>query len=444
MVHAKPSLFRLAIFAIVAAALTLSALPARSNAQANVSIDFYFPEASANNSQAIFEEYAKQFQALHPEITVNVIYQGSYTDNRTKIQTEIAAGAGPDVAVMLATDLLSFVEEGAIVPVQGFLDKMPAAEKDAYLADIFPAFLLNNSDEEGTVWTVPFQRSTPVMYYNKALFAEAGLEAAPTNRDQLVEYAQKLTLADGERWGLWLPSEGFPIWLFTAAAIANGQNLSDADPTTVGLNTDAVKNALDFWLKLGNEYKVTPAGAVSWGDTPTVFTSGKAAMAIHTTGSLTRILNEATFEVGVAFVPFGPADAEGLGYGVPTGGGNVYIFKNSTPEEQEAAWLWAQFLSSPEIQANWGARTGYIAARISAWDLDPLKSLVAEKPQYGVARDQLAFAQREFSAYRTIDLQGIINKTLSGIIAGSTPAAEINATLETAQKQIDDLLAEYK
>ncbi|PJF25962.1 MAG: hypothetical protein CUN53_10105 [Phototrophicales bacterium] len=173
-----------------------------------------------------------------------------------------------------------------------------------------------------------------------------------------------------------------------------------------------------------------------------MFTSGQASMLFHTTGSLTRILNEAPLEVGVAFLPSGTPREDGTGYGAPTGGGNLYLFANSTPEEREAAWKWILFLSSPEIQSDWGAATGYIAARQSAWELEPLASLVERRPQYAVARDQLAFAQKEFSAYRTIDIQGIINSTLSGIISGAT--TDVEEALTTAQTQIDSLLAEYR
>lgn len=415
----------------------LSAISFNITLAQEVVIDFYFPEATANNAQAIFEEYAAKFKETHPNITVNVAYQGSYTDNRTKIQTETAAGGGPDVAVMLATDLFSFIDDGSIIPASEFIAQMEDGE--AYVENFFPAFLANSVDEEGTIWSIPFQRSTPVLYYNADLFAEAGIAAPPRNQEELVQYAQQLKTDD--RWGLWVPSEGFPIWLFTAAAIANGQNLVSEDPCVVNFNSEAVQAGLDYWLALANEYGVMPAGTLSWGDTPTLFASGQAAMAIHTTGSLTRILNEAPFEVGVGFVPFGPPNEDGIGYGVPTGGGNLYFFKNSTPEERAAAWEWALFLSSDEIQADWGARTGYVAATRGAWELEPLATLVKEKPQYLVARDQLEYAQKEFSAYRTIDIQNIINTTLSEIISGASP--NDGTLLASAQEQIDSLLTDY-
>jgi sn-glycerol 3-phosphate transport system substrate-binding protein len=401
-----------------------------------LTIDFYFPEATANNAQGIFEEYAEMFSADNPTIQINVVYQGSYTDLRTIAQTQLAAGEGPDVAVMLATDLLSFVEDGSIVSAQGFIDSMDGA--DEYVSDFYHAFLLNSEDETGEIWTIPYQRSTPLLYYNTELFAEAGIEQAPQNRDELLEVAQALTTDD--RWGLWFPSEGFPIWLFSAFQIAAGEPLVAESFEEVYFNTDATMEGLDYLLSLSGEYGVMPAGGLSWGDGPTIFTSGEAAMLVHTTGSLTRILNEADFEVGTAFLPFGPAGDDGTGFGAPTGGGNLYIFANSSPEEQAAAWEWVEFLSSPEIQADWTTRTGYIAARASAWDTEPLASLVESTPQYALARDQLEFAGKEFTSYRSIDVQNIINTTLGGIIAGDE--SDIAGALESAQAQIDSLLAE--
>jgi sn-glycerol 3-phosphate transport system substrate-binding protein len=403
-----------------------------------VTIDFYFPEASANNAQAIFEEYAAQFSEMHPDITVNVAYQGAYTDNRTKIQTELAAGEGPDVAVMLATDLFSFIEDGTIVPAQQFIDEMEGGEE--YVADFFPAFMLNSVDEEGTIWSIPFQRSTPILYYNAELFEEEGIENPPRNREELVEIAQQLTTED--RHGLWIPTEGFPIWLFSSFLIGGGQPLVEESPTEVYFNGEVSAEAVNYILDLSRVHNVMPEGALSWGDAPTLFANGEAAMIMHTTGSLTRILSEAPFEVGVAFLPTGEANEEGVGYGAPTGGGNLYMFANSTPEEQAAAWEWIQFLSSPEIQADWTARTGYVAARQSAWETETLQTLVEEQPQYAVARDQLEYAGKEFASFRTIDIQNIINPALSELFSGTS--TDVQATLDEAQEQIDSLLEEYR
>ncbi|MFQ3566403.1 MAG: ABC transporter substrate-binding protein [Aggregatilineales bacterium] len=407
-------------------------------------IDFYYPSAVDANLQALFERYAEMFSAQNPNVTVNVNYTGSYTQTRDTIRTELDAGqTGPDVAVMLAIDLFSFIENGSIMPAQMFIDQMEDGE--AFVADFFPAFLLNSVDEDGVIWSIPFQRSTPILYYNKDLFAEAGLdpEQPPRSLEELIEFADLLTTDD--RWGFMLPiAGGFPIWLYQSFAIAHGQNLVEESPAEVFFNTPEGLAALQAINDLGNLYGVMPAGGTAWGETPEAFTAGRAAMIYHTTGSLTSILNNAPFEVGTGFLASGPANEDGTGYGAPTGGGNLYIFNdpNRSEAELEAIWNWVMFLASPEIQSDWGAATGYIAARQSAWELDPLASLVEEFPQYAVARDQLAFSQKEFSSFRTIDIQGIINTTLSGIISGDVTDAA--AALATAQAQIDALLEPYR
>jgi sn-glycerol 3-phosphate transport system substrate-binding protein len=414
-------------------------------AQEAVTIDFYYPTAVDGPIDEILQGYAEQFMAENPNVTVNVTYTGSYTQTRDTIITELqGGGAGPDVAVMLTTDLYSFIEEGYIVPAQNFIDTMEDGE--AFVGDFFPGLMLNSVDETGVIWTVPFQRSTPILFYNKAMFEEAGLdpEQAPRNRDELVEYAKQLTLPDGERWGLLVPAAGFPIWLFQSFAIANGQNIVTDNPAEVIFNAPEVVDAAQFMADLSLKEGVQPEGGIAWGDTPTAFTSGQAAMIYHTTGSLTSILQNADFEVGVGFLPSGPAGEDGTGYGAPTGGGNLYIFDDGSKSEAElqAAWDWVTFLASPEIQADWGAKTGYIASRVSAWEQPALTELVAEYPQYLVARDQLEFAGKEFTAYRAIDIQNIINTTLGSVIAGDE--TDVQAAMDSAQTQIDSLLAEYQ
>ena len=411
------------------------------SAQDDIVIDFYFPSATANDAEGIFQRYAGLFQERNPGITVNPVFTGSYTDTRNTILTELqGGGAGPDAAVMLSIDLYSFAEEGYIIPAQGFIDAM--ADGDAYISDFFPALMANGMDEMGNVWSIPFQRSTPILYYNADLLAEAGYDSPPTNNAELVEIAQALTTED--RDGLLVPvAGGFPIWMYQSFAIAYGRNIVGDDPTEVYFNTPEAVEAVEFVRSLGGELGVGPAGGAAWGDTPVAFLAGQAAMIYHTTGNLTRILNDADFAVGVWYLPSGPAGDDGAGYGAPTGGGNLYIFDDGSKSEAEldAIWKWVMFLSSPEIQADWGATTGYIAANAAAWETEPLVSLAQEHPQYGVARDQLQHAGKEFSSYATITIQGIINGTLESILTGE--AEDAQAAMDAAQAQIDGILAEY-
>ncbi|MFW5748003.1 MAG: ABC transporter substrate-binding protein [Chloroflexota bacterium] len=426
--------------------LSLIAIVPAAAQDETIVVDFYWASAVEGDLPLIFELYAQEFEANNPGIDINSVYTGSYNQTRDTI---LAEGDEPivDVAVMLAIDLYSFIEDSYIIPLTPLIDEME--ESSEWYDDFFPAFWTNSLDAEGVVWSVPFQRSTPIMFYNANLLAENGFEV-PRNNEELIEVAQALTTED--RWGLMVPVAGvFPSWMFQSFAAAYGQALVDDDPTQVYFNTPEVLAAVEFVTRLGmpvedGGFGVGPMGGSAWGETPQAFTAGQAAMIYHTTGSLTNILQNADFEVGTAFLPSGPATEDGTGYGTPTGGGNLYLFDDGSKTEAEiaAAWEWIKFLSSPEVQSDWGASTGYIAARESAWELDPLASLAEEFPQYAVTRDHLAFATKEFAAYATIDLQNIINTELSRIISGEVALDEAADVLARAQEQMDGILADYR
>ena len=84
----------------------------------------------------------------------------------------------------------------------------------------------------------------------------------------------------------------------------------------------------------------------------------------------------------------------------------------------------------------------HIAANAAAWETEPLASRAMEYPQCGVARDHLQYADKEFSSYATITIQGIINGTLQSILTGESEDAQ--AAMDAAQEQIDGILAEYQ
>ncbi len=404
-----------------------------------VTIEFYYPTATDNPVAQVFAQYAADFNEANPDIEVVPVYAGGYDDitaaARNSIENENLQG--PDVAVLLAVDLFFFIDNDYIVPAASFVD-----DPETYFEAFFPAFLENNVDGDGQVWTVPFQRSTPILFYNKDLFREVGLDPdqPPRNRDELLEYATILTDEDADRYGLYVPSAGFPYWLFQSFAIAHGQNVVEESPSEVFFDTPEVIDALEYFVSLA-QAGVMQDGALSFFDADEAFIDEQAAMIYYTTGGLRDVIDRAEFEVGVGFLPSGPADEAGLGYGAPTGGGNLYIFSNTTPEEQAAAWRWVEYLTSPEIQADWTVNTGYIAARPDAWETDTLQDLIAESPEFAVARDQLAYARKELTTHDGIEVRNVLNTALAAVIEGDADAA---SALAQAQAAAEVLLEPYR
>lgn len=396
-------------------------------------LNFFYPVAAAGPIASIVNGYADEFNKATTGIKVIPTFTGSYTDTLTKVQTTIdGGGAPPDVAIMLSTDLYSLKDADYVVP----LDDLVTTAGQGFIGDFYDAFLLN-SKADGKVYGIPFQRSTPVLYYNKDLFKEVGLDPvqAPKNWAAMVEAAKKLNKADGSRWGIEIPSDGFPYWVFQGMAIGNGKNFVGDAGNKVFFNDPAVVEALQAWVNLGTQEKVAPATIVVWATTPADFTSGKAGMIWHTTGSLTSILKDAKFPVGVGFLP-------GLKQnGAPTGGGNFYLFKKTAAEKRAAAVKFIQFMTQPEMEARWTIDTGYVAPRKSAWDTQVMKDYVAKTPQALVARDQLPFASKELATHSGSEVSKVFSDALQAALTGKSAP---KAALDTAQAAADKILGQFK
>ena len=203
----------------------------------------------------------------------------------------------------------------------------------------------------------------------------------------------------------------------------------------VYFNTPENIEALQLWLDLQNKYNCMAPGIVQWTDLPTQFLAGEVAMIYHTTGNLTNIKNNATFDFGVCFMPAGRQ------YGAPTGGGNFYITNGISEERQQAAWKYIKFMCETERAAQWSIDTGYVATRNSCYETELLKDYYASFPQALVAYEQLQYAQPELTTYSAAEMWRILNDNIQAAVTGEMTAAE---ALEAAQEQGDELLADYQ
>ncbi len=417
----------------------LAGLPALAPAQSKpVEIEFYYPVAVGGPITKVIDDMAAAFHKENPDVLVRPVYAGSYQDSITKALTAHKGGNPPQLAVLLSTDMFTLIDEDAIVPI----DQLATSDSDKqWLGGFYDAFM-QNSRSGGKVWGVPFQRSTIVMYYNKDLFKQAGLdpERAPASWAELVETAGKLTRRDASgnttQWGIEIPSGGaFAYWLFQALTTPNDTLLMNEAGNEVYLDKPAVVEALTFWRDLSAKHKVMPTGTIDWGTTPKDFLEQKAAIVWTTTGNLTNIRNNASFPFGVAPMP---AAKRG---GSPTGGGNFYVFKDATPEQQQGAMRFAKWATAPERAADWSIATGYVAVTPAAWDTPRMKQYAQDVPAAVVARDQLQVSVAEFSTHENQRVTKLLNDNLQAALTGAkTP----EAAMADAQRDADRILRAYR
>jgi sn-glycerol 3-phosphate transport system substrate-binding protein len=416
---------------LVAAFAAFFAIPRPAVA---VDLTMHYPVAVGGPVTKIIDDMVDRFHKENPDIKVTAVYAGNYTDTMTKAMTAMKGGQPPQLSVLLSTDIFTLIDENAIVPVDDLV-----ADK-AWLKEFYPAFMANGQIN-GKTWSIPFQRSTIVLYWNKEAFKEAGLdpEKAPASWDEMTEMGKKLVKKDASgnvtRWGVEIPSTGYAYWMLQALAIENGQKLMSEAGDEVYLTAPKTVAALDYWVDLSRKHGVMPTGTIDWATLRTDFLEGKTAMMWHTTGNLTAVKDAAKFNFGVAMLPA----KERLGS--PTGGGNFYIFKSASPEQKKAAMKFIQWMTAPERAAEWSIKTGYVAVTPAAYKTQTMESYVKGFSAAIVARDQLEHAVAELSVHENGRIYKFVNDAVQAAVTGVQKPQE---ALAGAQQQSDRTLRAYK
>jgi sn-glycerol 3-phosphate transport system substrate-binding protein len=422
---------------VLAAGVSVMAAPAILRAQDAQKLTFYYPIAVGGPLQTIMDSYCKAFQQ-ESGIAVEPVYAGDYSQTLIKALAAIKAGTGPQFAVLLAAEMHSLQDQDILVSLDEIgLD----ADGKKWIAGFYPAFMAN-SHADGKTWSIPFQRSTAIFYYNKAAFQDSDLAAEkfPTTWVELAKVAEKLTKRDASgrvtRWGIKMAGDlGNGQWTFGALANQAEQKLMNEAGTEVYFNQPKTIDAMAFWRGLTTEHHASPEGVSNWGDLTPDFLQGNAAIIQFTTGGLPNFRAKATFPFGVA----GLAGKDSPHTVV--GGGNLYFFKNAAPAERAAALRFARWISAPERAADWSIKTGYIATSPAAYDTQALKEYIAKYPDANVARTFLPVATGELSVHENQRVYKVLTDNIQACLNGNkTPAKAMSDT----QSEADRILKPYK
>ncbi len=415
---------------------TLGTLNVR--AQTKTKIDFYYPVQVGGPITKVIEDYIGRFQAKFPNIEVSPVYAGNYQDTTTKALTAARANTPPAVAVLLAVDKFTLIDEGVIEPLDAYIK----TDADKAWLNGFHKPFLDGGVALDKLWSIPFQRSTAVLYYNKQAFKEAGLdpEKPPKTWDEMVQFGKAVTTKDSAgrvmRWGVGIPGNvGSAQWLFEALCAQNGARLVNDTGNKTFFDDPKVVEALQYWTDLSKVHNIHPPGILQWGTAPADFLAGRLAMLWHTTGNLTNVRANAKFPFGLAPYPGHPKPASVLG------GGNIYIFKKAPSEQKAAAIELMKFLTSDEILADWSIKTGYVAPRPGSWETGAMKKYVAEVPEALVALNQIPVSVPEFSTYNNEQNTKPLN---DAIAAALTNAKDPASALKEAQAAADRVLSPYR
>ncbi|GAB4450222.1 MAG: ABC transporter substrate-binding protein [Chloroflexi bacterium OHK40] len=342
--------------------------------------------------EVIVEQIAK-FNASQDEIFVEGVFQQSYNGVQEKFQAALVSGDVPEIIQIEIHGTPKFASAGALTPLEPFYQNDP----DFNFDDLVPAGLLNQR-WEGQLYAMPINRSTPVLYYNKALFREAGLdpEQPPATWTEFREAARKiaqLTTPDGEPVAGFLAASSW--WYFESMIWSNGGEIMNADLTDV---TFAERGAepLQLWTDMIHQDQSARfyTGDQAYTQMLEAFANGRGGMMFQSTASLGGVLraieaagNKA--ELSTAFMPH----SEGFSTAVPTGGAAAAIPAAVPDEKKAAAWEFIKWWISPEENAYWSEKTGYFPVRYSSIKILEEQGYYADRPYFYTTIEQLQFAR---------------------------------------------------
>jgi sn-glycerol 3-phosphate transport system substrate-binding protein len=425
------------LLSVIATGLWLAIMP--RGVLAATELDLFFPVPVQGKLAVEMQRLIERFDQEHPDIHVTAVYTGSYDDTNVKTRAAIQAGKPPGAVIMSANFVREYVINDEVIP----FDELIARDGQSpaqFMTEFWPALRLN-AMEHGNVYGVPFQNSTPLLYYSVDAFKEVGLDPdhPPVTWREWVDDLRKLAKRDGAqtaRWGLMFPGTyDYLGWITSGFAMSNGGEYYNPGyggevyydkPSTVG--------AVRFIDELVHKWKVMPEGVSDANAVTTAFFQGRTAMMVLSTGSLSFVRDNMKTPYRVAFLPRALVNA------APIGGASLILPKGNSPERQAAAWTLIKWLVSPEIAGGWSRFTGYFAPRITAYDLPEMKAYMSEHPDAKVALDQLVYARGWFSTYNTVAVRKALEDGVQAVLSGKTTP---EAAMAEAQKQADALMKPY-
>ena len=337
------------------------------------------------NGQAI-DALVKKFNDENKYgIKVESQYQGEYDDSLNKLKSAQIGNMGADLVQVYEVGTRFMIESGWIVPMQEMIDA------DKYDVSQIEPNLSAYYTIDDKLYSMPFNSSTPIMYYNKDMFDKAGITDVPDSLEGIDKIGEQLMSKGGASEVM---SLGIYGWFFEELIGKQGLNYANngngRDKTATAVEFDkngAAKNILTEWQKLNKDGYAPIVG--KGGDAGLAdFSAGKSAITLGSTASLKQILQDVNgkFNVGTAYFPKVKESDKG---GVSIGGASLWALDNKDPKKLRATWEFVKFLISPESQAYWNAQTGYFPVTTKSQDEQTFKDNIAQYPQFQTAIDQL-------------------------------------------------------
>jgi sn-glycerol 3-phosphate transport system substrate-binding protein len=392
------------------------------------------------------ETLVQRYNASQTQVRVTAVYKGSYDKTMNEALAAQRTGQGPTVVQVYDLGTANMMYAGSAV--RPLWQVFQEAHEKVDAKQFLPAVAGYFADQNNNLQALPFNVSTPILFYNKDAFRKAKLDPEnPPKTWYEMPKAMGALLAAGyecvytSSWPAWIQVENMSTW--------HNRDVATKDNGLGGLDTTLIFNThlmvrhismLSSWVTSGY---FTYTGRGAGGERR--FASGECAMMTSSSASYAELRSQAKFDFGTGQLPYYD-DIKGAPHHSLIGGGGLWVLGGRKPAEYRAAARFLSWLARPEVQADWHQATGYVPVTRAAYDLTAQKGFYKSNPGHETAVKQLLLnaPTRESRGVRLGDfpeIRAILEQELETVWEGKAPP---KLALDRAADRGNQLLRKFE
>ncbi|WP_420819607.1 sn-glycerol-3-phosphate ABC transporter substrate-binding protein UgpB [Pandoraea terrae] len=433
---------RLAAIGTIGAALGMALC---GTANAATEIQFWHSMESALGERV--NEIANQFNASQNDYKIVPIYKGNYEQGMAAGIAAFRAGNAPAILQVYEVGTATMIQaKKAIKPVWEVMkDAGEPFDEKAFVPTVASYYADSKTNH---LVSMPFNSSTPVLYYNKDAYKKAGLDPnkPPRTWAEVGADAAKLKssgLACGFTmgWQSWTQLENYSAW--QALPFATKNNGFDGLDAKLAFNGPQQVKHIAFLGNMAKQGTFTYVGRKD--EVTSKFYSGDCGIAMTTSGALANIAKYAKFNYGVSMMPY-DADVKGAPQNAIIGGASLWVLAGKSPAEYKGVAKFLNYLASPEVAAKWHQDTGYLPVTKAAYELTQKQGFYEKHPGADTAIKQMLNKPplpytRGLRLGNMPQIRTVVDEELEGVWSGKLPAKE---ALDKAVARGNDLLQRFE
>ena len=411
---------------IILGAVTVFAVASYSvSALAAVEVQWWHAMGGVNGERV--NKIAADFNASQSEYKVVPSYKGNYTETMTAAIAAFRAKEQPHIVQVFEVGTATMMAaRGAVYPVEQMMKEAGEPfDKSIYL----PAVISYYQTSDGELLSMPFNSSTPVLWYNRDAFKKAGISAPPKTWQDMKTASEKL-LAAGYKcgfsfgWQSWVMIENYSAW--HDLAMGSKENGFAGTDTSFSFNNDQVKTRIASIADWSKDKLFTYGGRR--GDSLSMYTNGECGMWMNSSAYYGSIKKQAKFDFGQTMLPL-DTDVASKPQNSIIGGATLWVLKGHEKSEYKGVAKFMTYLSSADVQAWWHQETGYVPITTPAYELSRKQGFYDANPGTDTAIKQLSLNQptansRGVRFGNFVQVRDVINEEMEAIWNGSKTASQ--------------------